>query len=165
MSFWTSERDAQITQMWADGLTCSQIANRVKAVSRNAVIGRVRRLGLPFRPQSGGTQAGKKYKARRAPRPLRPVSTAQAIRCDGLPIPTPAETDIPRVSLDDLTDRHCRWPCWDGRAPNPDVPSACGLEPLPGQKYCRAHYVRAYVPVRTREQSAPRVVEKELEVA
>jgi GcrA cell cycle regulator len=49
MSGWTEERVATLTKLWADGLSCSLIASQLGGVTRNAVIGKVTRLGLPAR--------------------------------------------------------------------------------------------------------------------
>lgn len=50
---WTDERIAALKQHWSDGLSCSQIAGELgNGISRNAVIAKVHRLGLPRRGQS-----------------------------------------------------------------------------------------------------------------
>lgn len=46
---WTEERVALLKRLWADGLSASQIADRIGGITRNAVIGKVTRLGLPGR--------------------------------------------------------------------------------------------------------------------
>jgi GcrA cell cycle regulator len=49
-STWTDERVEQLKTLWADGLSCGQIAGELNCgFSRNAVIGKVYRLGLPER--------------------------------------------------------------------------------------------------------------------
>ena len=45
---WTEERVEMLKQLWTDGLSASQIARKMGGVTRNAVIGKVHRLG--FRP-------------------------------------------------------------------------------------------------------------------
>lgn len=47
---WTEENIAALRQLWAQGLSASQIAERLGAVTRNAVIGKAHRLGLASRP-------------------------------------------------------------------------------------------------------------------
>ncbi|MBO42905.1 MAG: global cell cycle regulator GcrA-like protein [Rhodospirillaceae bacterium] len=47
---WTEARVDQLKQLWSDGLTASQIAEKLGGVSRNAVIGKAHRLGLSSRP-------------------------------------------------------------------------------------------------------------------
>ena len=43
---WTDERVELLKKLWADGLSASQIASKLGEVTRNAVIGKVHRLGL-----------------------------------------------------------------------------------------------------------------------
>jgi len=47
---WTDERIDHLKKMWEEGLTASQIAEKLGGVSRNAVIGKAHRLGLKSRP-------------------------------------------------------------------------------------------------------------------
>lgn len=47
---WTEERVAALQRLWAQGLSASQIAERLGSVTRNAVIGKAHRLGLASRP-------------------------------------------------------------------------------------------------------------------
>ena len=46
---WNDERVEALKKLWADGLSASQIAGRLGGVTRNAVIGKVHRLGLAGR--------------------------------------------------------------------------------------------------------------------
>lgn len=50
VSFWTDERVETLKRLWADGVSTAQIANELGAKSRNAIIGKASRLGLPSRP-------------------------------------------------------------------------------------------------------------------
>ena len=43
---WTDERVELLKKLWADGLSASQIAAELGGITRNAVIGKVHRLGL-----------------------------------------------------------------------------------------------------------------------
>jgi hypothetical protein len=84
---WTAERIEQLRHCVGSGLTCSQIAAEI-GVTRNAVIGKIHRLGLsPARPGGG---------PRRWPPPPPP--------------PPPAELAVePAVALDRRAGaRHCR---------------------------------------------------------
>ena len=51
---WTDERVETLKKMWAEGQSASQIAKELGGVTRNAVIGKVHRLGLSNRV-GGGT--------------------------------------------------------------------------------------------------------------
>ena len=46
---WTDERVELLKKLWLDGLSASQIAKQLGGVTRNAVIGKVHRLGLSGR--------------------------------------------------------------------------------------------------------------------
>ena len=52
---WTDERVEQLKKMWGEGQSASQIAKELGGVTRNAVIGKVHRLGLSNR--AGATPA------------------------------------------------------------------------------------------------------------
>ena len=59
---WTDERVETLKKLWAEGLSASQIAAALGGVTRNAVIGKVHRLGLSGRvksPSSGAPRARK----------------------------------------------------------------------------------------------------------
>lgn len=59
---WTDERVARLRHLWTEGLSANQIAKDLGGVTRNAVIGKIHRLGL----------AGRTYSTpRRVTRPVR----------------------------------------------------------------------------------------------
>jgi len=67
---WTDERVELLKKMWSEGQSASQIAKELGSVTRNAVIGKVHRLGLSNR--TSGAQTAKpevKAKAGAAPKP------------------------------------------------------------------------------------------------
>jgi GcrA cell cycle regulator len=55
---WTDERVETLKRMWAEGASASQIAKELGQVTRNAVIGKVHRLGLSNRVVPGGCGSG-----------------------------------------------------------------------------------------------------------
>ncbi|MES2986990.1 MAG: GcrA family cell cycle regulator [Pseudomonadota bacterium] len=78
---WTDERIDTLKKMWDSGLTATQIAEELGGVSRNAVIGKAHRLGLPSRPspvKPNQAKAEAKAAAPAAPKPAAPVSAAAA---------------------------------------------------------------------------------------
>lgn len=54
---WTDERVETLKRMWAEGQSASQIAKELGGVTRNAVIGKVHRLGLSNRVGGGKDEA------------------------------------------------------------------------------------------------------------
>ncbi|ETX30163.1 GcrA family cell cycle regulator [Roseivivax isoporae] len=63
---WTDERVTLLKKMWSEGQSASQIAKELGGVTRNAVIGKVHRLGLSNR--TGGEPAAEPQPAPAAPR-------------------------------------------------------------------------------------------------
>ena len=61
---WTDERVETLKKMWTEGQSASQIAKELGGVTRNAVIGKVHRLGLSNR---SGAQAAPAAKEKAAP--------------------------------------------------------------------------------------------------
>ena len=72
---WTDDRVEKLKLLWGDGMSASQIAKALGGVTRNAVIGKVHRLGLSNRGTAAGGQAasGEAKKADKPARPSRPV--------------------------------------------------------------------------------------------
>lgn len=67
---WTDERVETLKKMWGEGQSASQIAKELGGVTRNAVIGKVHRLGLSNRAGTGTTKAEAKPKVAKAePKP------------------------------------------------------------------------------------------------
>ena len=62
---WTEERVEKLKELWAQGLSASQIAKELGGVTRNAVIGKVHRLGLSSR--AGGKGGEEKPAAESTP--------------------------------------------------------------------------------------------------
>ncbi|MEM9348776.1 MAG: GcrA family cell cycle regulator [Pseudomonadota bacterium] len=54
---WTEERVELLKKLWGDGQSASQIAKELGGVTRNAVIGKVHRLGLSNRSVAGNPVA------------------------------------------------------------------------------------------------------------
>ena len=133
---WTDERVEQLKALWTEGLSASQIARALGGVTRNAVIGKVHRLGLAGR-------AGPP----RAERP-RTVSHRSVMR---VAAPEPEIVEEDPIVLDDgsfatvltINDRMCRWPIGD---PSEHEFHFCGRKPKSGSPYCEAHARKAYQP-------------------
>src|SRR5919204_2234786 len=68
---WTDERVEHLKKLWAEGLSASQIAGELGGITRNAVIGKVHRLGLSGRAQAPSSAA---------PRPRKPRAPSHMLR-------------------------------------------------------------------------------------
>ena len=61
---WSDDRVEQLKKLWEAGLSASQIAAELGNVTRNAVIGKVHRLGLSGRAKTPSSAAPRPRKAR-----------------------------------------------------------------------------------------------------
>ena len=75
---WTDDRVELLKKLWADGLSASQIAGELGGITRNAVIGKVHRLGLSGRAKSPSSGAPRPRKARSGGHMLRVSRPASA---------------------------------------------------------------------------------------
>jgi GcrA cell cycle regulator len=154
---WNSERIELLKRCFHAGLSCSQIAREI-GVTRNAVIGKMNRLGLS-RPKD---VIGRELERRRAARPARPkaprtwrpkrprlnIFAQREMLIAAFPGPQPHAEDIPiyngrGCTLLELSEGKCRWPI-----SNPGAAGFCfcGNEPVKGLPYCLGHARIAYRP-------------------
>ena len=73
---WTDERVELLKKLWSDGLSASQIAAELGGITRNAVIGKVHRLGLSGRAKSTSAAAPRPRKSRASAHMLRMARAA-----------------------------------------------------------------------------------------
>lgn len=149
---WTEDRVEILSKLWAEGLSASQIAKQLGGVTRNAVIGKVHRLGLsgratPSRPARRkvaaprATAAAPKTIIPRAPRPV-PVAPPPAPPMEAKPLPSGEYATILTI-----TESTCKWPIGD---PAGDDFRFCGRNTDQTSPYCTAHSRVAYQPARRR---------------
>ncbi len=141
MSAWTDERVEVLRRLWLDGLSASQVAKALGGVTRNAVIGKVHRLGLSGRGASTAPQLG----ARRPPPAPRATLPRRRVVCEAPPPPpSPSATllvlgfeeELGAVpSVEALGRCMCKWPLGDPRSA---TFSFCGKE-TDGGSYCLSH--------------------------
>lgn len=88
---WTDERVELLKKMWSEGQSASQIAKELGGVTRNAVIGKVHRLGLSNRAGAAPAPAETKPEPKPAVAKAKPVpKPAVAPAPEPRPEPTPA---------------------------------------------------------------------------
>lgn len=91
---WTDERVELLKKMWGEGQSASQIAKELGGVTRNAVIGKVHRLGLSNRTAATAKPAAAETPAKSAPKPADPAPApeppAAADMADATPEPAEA---------------------------------------------------------------------------
>jgi GcrA cell cycle regulator len=168
---WTDEIVEQLKQHWIDGKSASQIASLLgNGLTRNAIIGKVHRLGLAGRAKTPGSAAPRPRRLAPPP-PHRPAprltggaprmtrgATALAIAPQAL-----AEVEEPefesvvvpmslRVTILELKEAMCRWPLGD---PASSEFRYCG-SPTASGPYCAYHAKLAYQPAQERRRDRDR---------
>jgi len=152
MMGWTEERVELLKKLWQDGLSASQIAKQLGGVTRNAVIGKVHRLGLSGR----ATPSKPARTVLRTPRPARPASAPSAPRRLAEPMsahPTPVryvDEEPGSATVLTLGAHMCKWPIGD---PAMDNFTFCGRRSGEGP-YCHEHSQVAYQPAQTKKRSS-----------
>ena len=146
---WTDERVELLKKMWNEGQSASQIAKELGGVTRNAVIGKVHRLGLsnragagPVRPERDEDSAPAAAPAAPAPEPQTATPRPRPTLVRTEPDPEPAE---PRVI----------------QAPAIRKPFVAG-QPLPPQPSANEISPEALASVREVEKKARRLTLMEL---
>ena len=163
---WNDERVETLKKLWQEGLSASQIASRIGGVTRNAVIGKVHRLGLSGRAPTSRTSSPRPRPRISAPRrpakprfnSVGPMALRPGFQLEAEPyVSTYEELEIPaaeRKSLLDLVESSCRWPIGD---PQHQDFHFCNRSKVTGLPYCEFHSRRAFQPVQPRRRD--RVVE------
>ncbi len=157
---WTDERVELLKKLWADGLSASQIAAELGGITRNAVIGKVHRLGLSGRAKSPSSSAPRPRKTRSSGHMIRvqrpQVRGNNALAYDYEVEAEPEMLEIPveqRKTLLQLSEKTCHWPVGDPSAPDFFF---CGGESANDQPYCTFHCRVAFQPASDRRRSASR---------
>lgn len=157
---WTEDRVEVLKKLWAEGHSASQIAKQLGGVTRNAVIGKVHRLGL----------SGRATPSRPVKRPPRLARPKPKILPDGtVKVPATAKADqlrpseknamlaaLPPLEQEDgkaatiltIRDSMCKWPIGDPADPSF---AFCGRKATCGP-YCAEHAALAFQPPKKRER-------------
>ncbi|WP_342359751.1 GcrA family cell cycle regulator [Terrarubrum flagellatum] len=184
---WTDERIELLKKLWTDGLSASQIASELGQVTRNAVIGKVHRLGLAGRAKaptptiarparkpapthriSGGLGGGMSNSGGGVARAVLRGNTALKVMAahheDAYQV-VQQELDedvvIPmsqRVTIMELREGMCKWPMGD---PSSAEFRYCGSQNNSGAgPYCAYHSRAAYQPPADRRRHDRRVMSR-----
>lgn len=164
---WSQERIDVLKKLWVEGKSCNQIARHLGGITKNAVIGKVHRLGLQGRvsdrrharstkamsilvaSQQRAAKLEKMWAANKAKgsifsgqyagREQEREMARQQKAIATIDIPAPGSR---RVALLDLEPGDCRWPIGDPKEPGF---SFCGATKEPVGSYCEFHARKAYV--------------------
>lgn len=169
---WTDERIETLRQLWEQGLTAGQIAEKLgEGLTRNAVIGKAHRLGLKGRPspvKAGAEAAAAAPAPAAAPKPAAAAAPAPAPapkpEAAAEPAPAPAAAAVPAIELPKarpvparavpaagksggkttLLDLSDKVCKWPIGHPDEADFHFCGKPSQPGFPYCGEHCAVAY---------------------
>lgn len=111
---WTDDRVETLKRLWAEGQSASQIAKELGGVTRNAVIGKVHRLGLSNRTE--GEEPAK---------PAAAAPAAAAPAADPAPAPQPApRAAAPRAEAPARAEPAAEKSAEPRAEPRPEAPAA-----------------------------------------
>lgn len=133
---WTPERIAALKRLHAEGWSNSKIAVALGGVTRNAVIGKAHRLGLPRRKDEVT------IRITGTPRPLPSVARPKARQWNSYPDIFETVEGVlkkPRskkLQIATLTSTSCKWPHGD---PKSNDFHFCGHDVVLGRVYCLYH--------------------------
>ena len=168
---WTDDLNTQLRRLWLAGKSAAEISRELgQGISRNAVIGKVSRLGLTGvsraiptrsaqrRPQSAQGPHHRLAGLRKiegAPRrrgafaaKFDPLNGAREDFFQEIVVPT-----MRRVALAELGEDMCRWPLGDPLTPDFCY---CGVATPQTTSYCAYHWRMAYQPERDRRRERSR---------
>jgi GcrA cell cycle regulator len=150
--YWNEENTAKAMKLWTDGKSASDIAREMGGISRNAIIGKMHRMGI--------TERGPAAEKPSVPRVERPAPVRQVNKFNSLPrlLPKPAAAPLPapvvhavphagapdveRLKLYQLKDNQCRWPVSGEK----EHMLFCAGSTAPVDVYCKYHARLAYSP-------------------
>ncbi len=161
---WTEDRVEVLSKLWADGLSASQIAKQLGGVTRNAVIGKVHRLGLsgrakPSRPAAPRTGKPSAPRTRTVTKVSAPRPAPRAVPKAPPPPPIKAKplANGEYATILTIREHMCKWPIGD---PSKSDFRFCGRKTDPATPYCEAHSAVAYQPSRRRYPGQKSLEEK-----
>ncbi len=161
---WTDERVELLRKLWNEGLSASRVAAEIGGgISRNAVIGKIHRLGLSQRAKAPPAPRARLAKPARHSAPTRAhmpnmmgnVALAFQPRALAAPQSRLQEEVVALISepvtLVELREAMCRWPMGD---PTTSEFRFCGAKtPIGAGPYCCYHARIAYQPAQDRRRA------------
>lgn len=153
---WNDRTIGQLRTLWADGLSTSEIGRRL-GVSKNAIVGKVKRLDLPARPspirrdRSCAPPPARRPRCppladlqapmRSQPSTVRPAAFMPPPPARAHPPPAPAAPPPPPIRTATPGSQPCCWPIGD---PGTRMFRFCDAPNQPAKPYCPEHCALAY---------------------
>ena len=160
MGVWTDKKIEKLKDLWKEGISTAEIGKRL-GFSKNAIVGKVNRLGLEHRTSPIKTSAKpKKIQETKSVSPSKTTSSIEQNNKKTLHTPSSSKVENKRnvpdiastgkivhqstaegVHLIDLTSDRCCWPIDDGTSGDFCF---CGKKVFKGKPYCLEHCTMAY---------------------
>lgn len=144
-SVWTPERIDKLRELWPEPkMTASAIAAVLGGgITKNSVLGKAHRIGLPKKPQATQKASKKHYRPRKktSPRLVREKAPPPPVAA---PVASTPITDPQFLCLQvwELESHHCRFPIGN---PGEEGFGFCGADCGAEQTYCGFHRGIVYV--------------------
>ena len=163
---WTPETVELLKKLWGTGKTASQIAEIIGGITRNSVIGKAHRLGLPSKIKKRVSLNSQNEKlSNNSSKPISKISRRNKFR--SLLIEKDFEPENPK-QLEELDENSCKWPIGH---PNESSFYFCGRKSLKDFSYCKLHLLYAFQPkgkkedTSEKEEEIPKFIEKKIKSA
>ena len=142
MTTWTEDRIATLKRLWNEGQSASVVARELGGVTRNAVIGKVHRLGLSGRVAPAAPGAGRRASKPSLTTPVRRKPRLAGVVGRVIVAEAMGDEDRERTPLLRLRRAGCRWVFGDPKA---EAFGFCTAAATRGS-YCAEHAALAYRP-------------------
>ena len=162
---WTPETVELLKKLWGTGKTASQIAEIIGGITRNSVIGKAHRLGLPSKIKKRVSLNSRNEKlSNNSSKPISKISRRNKFR--SLLIEKDFEPENPK-QLEELTDNDCKYPIGH---PNEKDFYFCGRTSLKDFSYCKLHLLYSYQSKNKKDEpldqeEIPEFIEKKIKSA
>lgn len=164
---WTGVRVELLKTLYADGLSASQIAGELGGITRNAVIGKISRLGLTGRARVKRIKQARNFLTREEKArnqqdrhtikvlAIRKAHVNGMLKVELVDAVEPIELSVQPpeflgLTLLQLEDNSCRFPRGDGA----DI-TFCGQRALKEQSWCASCARIVYQPLQPRRDNSP----------
>ena len=133
---WGAKNIARLLELAATGISYTQIG-KILGITKNAAIGKSRRLKIDKSPALPTNIKAKKRvrKPQPKPQPIQPTP----------PPPSVSVSDMKLFTMMALQEGHCRYPIGSG-----DEMLFCGKQKNGGKPYCQEHCDICYNPIKPR---------------
>ncbi|CAK7192312.1 hypothetical protein COMNV_00505 [Commensalibacter sp. Nvir] len=170
---WNEKAVARLRELWLQGLSTAEIGRHLN-VTKNAVVGKVHRLGLEGRPspirkprvKNSKEEADLKQNSKPSEKEIKPSKTGQdqyikqarSEKKNDLKNRLTDKIKKPKIEFVAIEETPKKRPytecCWPIGDPGTKGFHFCGAPAIPGKPYCLEHIQIAYVKLRDRKNNA-----------